>query len=199
MCANDPFVQVMSKLFLLLRFLQLGKRCSFLFLVQAPESCFCGGGDTTMDQICWGPIVSLPVKDFIKCHLAGGMVLLSQVFSLQIFNHLCVMPGYVTVILQLMVLFVGSWFSVGCSAYTCCACLEVVFEFEFRATYFCSLRTKVISTPLSMSKWVGPLMNWCRMFLAQPPHLPPNMHQKLIKRQRCCMQINQLLTKSLLS
>lgn len=78
--------------------------------MQALEDCFCGGGDTTMDQICRGPIVSLPVKDFIKCHLAGGMVLLSQVFSLQICNRLCVMTGYVTVLLQLMVLFTGNWF-----------------------------------------------------------------------------------------
>lgn len=75
------------------------KRCFFLFLVQAQEDCFCGGGDTTMDQICLGPIVSLPVKDFIKCHLAGGMVLPSQVFSLQFSKCLCVVLGYVTVIL----------------------------------------------------------------------------------------------------
>ena len=35
---------------------------------------------------------------------------------------------------------------------TCGACSEVVFEFEWRATYFGSLKAKLILAPLDMPK-----------------------------------------------
>ena len=57
------------------------------------------------------------------------------------------------------------WFSIGCFTYNMNnsfplvlhACLEIVFEFEYRATYFGSLRFKLILAPLGMPKWHWPL------------------------------------------
>ena len=74
--------------------------------------------------------------------------------------------------------------------YTRGPCLKVVFEFEWVATYFGLLRAKLILAPLCMPKWVWPSMNRCRMVFVQNFPLPPSMHG------RCCMQNNQLLTKS---
>ena len=79
---------------------------------------------------------------------------------------------------------------------TCGACLEVVFEFEWRATYCGSLRAKVILATLGMLKWVRPLMRQYRMFFVVISTLPSSMHQKLTKHERCCFQSNQLPTKS---
>ena len=42
---------------------------------------------------------------------------------------------------------------------TCGACSIVLFEIEWRATYFGSLRAKVILASFSMQKWVWPSMN----------------------------------------
>ena len=39
-------------------------------------------------------------------------------------------------------------------------------------------------------------MNLCRMFFVQSPKPTPSMHQKLTKLGTCCMQNNQLPTKS---
>ena len=52
------------------------------------------------------------------------------------------------------------WSSISCFAckvndfFSTCACLEVVCEFQWRATYFCSLRTKLNYAPRGMPKWV---------------------------------------------
>ena len=78
---------------------------------------------------------------------------------------------------------------------TCGAFLEVVFEFEWRSTYFGSLRAKVILAPLGMPKWVWPSMNQHRVIFVQTSTLPPSMHHKLPDHGRCCMQNNQLPTK----
>ena len=47
-----------------------------------------------------------------------------------------------------------------------------------------------------MPECVWPSMNRSRMSFIQTSTLPPSMHQKLIKQGRCCMENNQLLTKS---
>jgi len=94
-------------------------------------------------------------------------------------------------------LFDHPWIPIGCFAYkfskflsTCGAILEVVFEFEWRATYFGSLTTKVILAPLGMPKWVWPSMNRYRMFFIQPSTILPSMHQKLGKWKSACKLTN---------
>ena len=79
-----------------------------------------------------------------------------------------------------------SWCSIGCFAYfcqyflsTCGACSEVVFEFEWRATYFSSLRAKLVTASLGMPKWVWPLINWYRTFFIQTSALPASIHTNL--------------------
>jgi hypothetical protein len=47
-----------------------------------------------------------------------------------------------------------------------------------------------------MPKWVWPSMNRCRMFFIQTSTLSPSMYRKLTQHGRCCMQSNELLTKS---
>ena len=57
---------------------------------------------------------------------------------------------------------------------TCAACLVV--EFEWRATYFSSLRVKLMLAPLGMLKRVWLLMNPYRMLILQTSTwLPPSM------------------------
>jgi hypothetical protein len=70
------------------------------------------------------------------------------------------------------------------------AFLEVVFDFEQRATYFGSLRAKLILAPLGMPKRVCPSISQYRMFFAQTFIPPPSMHYELAKHGRCCMQNN---------
>ena len=57
--------------------------------------------------------------------------------------------------------------------------LEVVSKFAYRATYFGTLRAKLILAPLGMPTWVWPSMNWYSMFFVQISTLPRNMHRKL--------------------
>ena len=73
---------------------------------------------------------------------------------------------------------------------TCGAILEVVFEIEWRATYFGSLTAKVILAPLGMPKWVWPSMNWYRLFFIQPSTILSSMHQKLGKWKSTCKLTN---------
>ena len=62
---------------------------------------------------------------------------------------------------------------------TCGASLEVVFEFEGRATYSGSLRAKLILAPSGMPKWVWPSRKQYRMFFfVRTSTLPPNTHGK---------------------
>ena len=68
--------------------------------------------------------------------------------------------------------------------------------FEWRATYVSSLRAKFILAPFGIWNWVWPSMNGYRMFFDQTSTLPPSMHRKLTKHERCCMQNNQLPTDS---
>ena len=79
-------------------------------------------------------------------------------------------------------------------SFHCGACLEVVFEFEWRATYFASLRAKLILAPLGIPKWVRPSMNWYGMFFVQTPTPSPSMHWKCTQHGTC-MQNNQHPTK----
>jgi hypothetical protein len=58
---------------------------------------------------------------------------------------------------------------------------------------------KLIWAPLGMLRWVWPSMYQYRMFFIQIQTLPPSMHSRFSEHGRCCMQNNQLLTKSLLS
>ena len=74
--------------------------------------------------------------------------------------------------------------SIGCFAYnnnslsTRGASSEALFEFMWIATYFSSLRTRVILAPLHMPKRVWPSMNQSRIFFVQPSTLTPRMHRK---------------------
>ena len=96
-----------------------------------------------------------------------------------------------------MGLFIGSWsplilywpFCIQSqqSLSSCSAYLEVVFEFEWIATYSGLLRAALILVPPCMRKWVWPLINRDRMFFVQSSTLPLSMYQKLTKYGRCCM------------
>ena len=92
------------------------------------------------------------------------------------------------------------WFLTGSFAYeflsTCGAHVKAVFEFEWRATYFRSLRTKTHFYTSWNTKLSRPSLNWYRMFFAQPPHYLQACTKQLTKHERCRMQKNQLLTKS---
>ena len=79
---------------------------------------------------------------------------------------------------------------------TCGASMEVGFQLEWRATYFGSLRAKLILALLGMPKWVWPSMNRYRMFFYSILH-NTSKHRKFTKHRRCCMQTNKLMTKSL--
>lgn len=89
-------------------------------------------------------------------------------------------------------------FSIGYQSFltTCGSCLEVVSKFEWRATYYGSMRAKLILAPLRMTKWVWHSVNWYRMLFVQTSTPPLSMHQKFIEHGRCCMETNQLLCKS---
>ena len=76
------------------------------------------------------------------------------------------------------------------------ACSEIMFEFEWRATYISSLRTKLTLAHLGIPSWVWPSMNGYKMFFDQTSTQPPSMHRKRTKHERCCMQNNQLPTDS---
>ena len=69
------------------------------------------------------------------------------------------------------------WFLSTCDS----ACLEVVFEFDWRATYFGFLmKAKLILAPLGLPKWVWTSLNRYRVFLVQTSTwLPPSVHQKI--------------------
>ena len=58
---------------------------------------------------------------------------------------------------------------------TCGACSEVVFEFEWRPTYFGLVRAKLILAPLGMLIWVRPSISRYRMFFIQTSTLLPSM------------------------
>ena len=103
--------------------------------------------------------------------------------------------------------FVGSWSSVIFHWSVCiekinkffCTCgpsWEPVFESEWRATYFGSLRVKLILRRFGMPKWVWPSMNQYRMSSVQTSTLCPSMHRKLTEDGGCCMQNSQHPTKS---
>ena len=69
------------------------------------------------------------------------------------------------------------WFSIGSFPYK----INTLFEFDRRATYFGSLRAKLILAPLGTPKWVWPTMNPHRMFFIQTSTPPPRMYHKLTK------------------
>ena len=56
------------------------------------------------------------------------------------------------------------------------ACVEVVFECEWRATCFGLLRVKLILALLGIPEWVWPLMDQYRMFFVRTSTRPPSMH-----------------------
>ena len=69
---------------------------------------------------------------------------------------------------------------------------EVMFESEWRAVYFSSLRTKLFLASLRMPQIVRPSKNHYRMFFVQSSTLPPpSMHRELTEYRRCCMQDNK--------
>ena len=76
--------------------------------------------------------------------------------------------------------------------------LGVVCEFEWKATYFCSLRTKLNFAPRGMPKWDWPSKNRdieCSSF--KPPHYYLQAcTNNLTKQGMPCMQNNQLPTTS---
>ena len=82
---------------------------------------------------------------------------------------------------------------------TCGPWLQVVFEFKWWATYFASLRAKIVLSHLGMPRAVWSSMNRYGMFVIQTSTLPPSIHQKLSKHGRSCMQNNQLQPKVMLS
>ena len=68
-------------------------------------------------------------------------------------------------------------FSIGRFAYnikesfsTCGACSEVVFDFEWKETYFSSWRAKFNLAPLDMPKWVWFIINQKKCSSLQVPH-----------------------------
>ena len=73
-------------------------------------------------------------------------------------------------------------------------CVFVVFE--YRATYFSSLKAKPILSPNGMPHWVWHSTHQYRMFFAQTSTQPPSMLRKLSRHGRHCMELNQFLTKS---
>ena len=64
------------------------------------------------------------------------------------------------------------------------------------ATYHNLLRVKLILAPLGIPKWVWPSMNRFRKFFIWTSTLPSSIHRQLTKHRWCCMQNNQLPTKS---
>jgi len=68
----------------------------------------------------------------------------------------------------------------------CDACSEVVFEFEWGATYFGPLRAKLSPAPLGMPTCVWYSINQYRIFFVQTSTLSPSMHQILTKHGRSC-------------
>ena len=89
-----------------------------------------------------------------------------------------------------MGLFVKSWaptifYWLFCIQYhsflsTCCAYYEIEFKIERRATYFSSLRAKLVLASIGIPKWVWLSTNQCRKFVVQTTTLSPSMHQKLL-------------------
>lgn len=76
-------------------------------------------------------------------------------------------------------------------------CSEIVFEFECIAIGW--LRVKlilVLTRSIGIPKWTSPSTNRYRTFLLKSPHHLQAMHWKLTEYERCCMQDNQLTTKS---
>ena len=67
------------------------------------------------------------------------------------------------------------------------ACLEVMFEFEWRATYFVLSRAKPILASLGMPKWVWFSMKWHSIFFVCTSTLPPSMYPNLTEYGRYCM------------
>ena len=79
---------------------------------------------------------------------------------------------------------------------TCSPCSEVVFELVRRASYYSSMKAKLIFALLGRPTWVWPSMDRYRMYFSCTSTLHPTMHQKHTKHGRCCMQTNQLPTTS---
>jgi hypothetical protein len=127
-------------------------------------------------------------------HIQGACTLLYHVFWSS--QHIRKCPGGHRVILYYNGLFLGSaiifhWLF--CIQYeyllsTCGACLEIVFEFEWRATYCGSLRVKLILAPLGILKRVWPSTKRVRTFFIQTCTLPPSMHRNFFEHGRNCMQ-----------
>jgi len=87
-------------------------------------------------------------------------------------NMIC--THLIELFLNSMGLFVGSFFPMIFywlvrilfqSILSTCACSEVVYELEWRETYYSSLGSKFFHTPLAMPKPVWPSMNRYRNFL----------------------------------
>ena len=73
---------------------------------------------------------------------------------------------------------------------------EVVFEIEWRATYFGSLGAKLVLAPLGMPKWVWPSMNQYRMIFIQTPHSLQECTQNLLNMEGIVCKIANFLPKS---
>jgi hypothetical protein len=65
-----------------------------------------------------------------------------------------------------------------------------------RATYFSSVKAKLVLAPLVIPEWVWPSTNRRRMFFSQTTTPPSSMPSELAKHWKRCKQNNQLLTKS---
>ena len=94
------------------------------------------------------------------------------------------------------------WFPIGCFAYnvnflsTWGASSEVVFEIEWRANYFGSLRAKIILAPLGIPneldpQWINQEYCWFK-----PPHYLQACTANSPIRRWCCRQNDLLLTES---
>ena len=74
-------------------------------------------------------------------------------------QHANIMERFVRSWSPLIFDFIGCLYTQQLFLTTCGASLEVVFGFEWRRTYFGSLRAKFILAPLVMPKWIWPSMN----------------------------------------
>ena len=78
---------------------------------------------------------------------------------------------------------------------TCEVYLEVLLIFKWRATYYGSLRAKLMLATLGMPKWVWPSTNQYRILFVQTSTLPPRTHETK-NLPKCCMQNNEFQIKS---
>ena len=78
--------------------------------------------------------------------------------------------------------------------FTCGACLEIVFKFEWRATYFGSLRVKLFLAPLGMPRYFDPQGTGIECSLIKASHYLQRC-TKVTEHGRYSTQNNQLLTK----